>query len=132
MFGSKIKQVDTPPGSTTIIGAGTVIQGDLKSDGDIRIDGTLNGNVVSKSKLLIGNDGVIKGDVTSQDADILGNVSGDIRVSGLLQLRGQCLVQGNLYAGRLEVEPTATFNGSCHMGANVVELNAELGNAVNQ
>ena len=85
-----------------------------------------------QAKLLIGNDGVVKGDINCQDADILGNVSGDFRVNGLLQLRGQCLVQGNLFAGRLEVEPTATFNGSCHMGANVVELNAEMANAVNQ
>ncbi len=132
MFGTKAKPAETPTGSTTIIGAGTVIQGDISSNGDIRIDGTLNGNVSTKAKLLIGNDGVVKGDINCQDADILGNVSGDFRVNGLLQLRGQCLVQGNLFAGRLEVEPTATFNGSCHMGANVVELNAEMANAVNQ
>jgi hypothetical protein len=31
-------------------------------------------------------------------------------------------VNGNLYAGKLQVEPTATFNGQCHMGTNVVEM----------
>ena len=25
-------------------------------------------------------------------------------------------------AGKLQIEPTATFNGQCHMGANVVEI----------
>ena len=30
---------------------------------------------------------------------------------------------GNLYAGTLQIEPTATFNGQCHMGANIVEMN---------
>ena len=132
MFGSKIKPAETPSGSTTIIGNGTTIMGDIKSNGDIRIDGTLNGNITTQSKLIVGTEGVIKGDISCQDADILGNVSGDFRVNGLLQLRGQCLVHGNLYAGRLEVEPTATFNGSCHMGANVVELNSEMATAVNQ
>lgn len=132
MFGAKVKPAEAPSGSTTIIGNGTSIQGDISSNGDIRIDGTLNGNISTKSKLIVGTEGVIKGDISCQDADILGNVSGDFRVNGLLQLRGQCLVNGNLYAGRLEVEPTATFNGSCHMGANVVELNSEMASAVNQ
>ena len=50
----------------------------------------------------------------------------------MLQLRGKCNVDGDIYAGKLEVEPTATFNGRCHMGANVVKLNVELGLAVNQ
>jgi hypothetical protein len=39
-----------------------------------------------------------------------------------LQLRGDCVVNGNLYAGKLQVEPTATFNGQCHMGANIVDM----------
>ena len=37
------KTMETP--SVNIIGAGTVIEGDIKSDGDIRIDGTLNGSL---------------------------------------------------------------------------------------
>ena len=35
-----------------------------------------------------------------------------------LQLRGDCVVNGNVYAGKLQVEPTAIFNGQCHMGSN--------------
>jgi hypothetical protein len=31
-------------------------------------------------------------------------------------------VTGNVYAGKLQVEPSATFNGECHMGSNVVEM----------
>jgi len=31
-------------------------------------------------------------------------------------------VNGNIYAGKLQVEPSATFNGQCHMGANVVDM----------
>jgi hypothetical protein len=43
-------------------------------------------------------------------------------VQELLQLRGDCVVNGNIYAGKLQVEPSATFNGQCHMGANVVDM----------
>jgi len=37
-------------------------------------------------------------------------------------LRGSSIVNGNMYAAKLQVEPTATFNGECHMGANIVEM----------
>ena len=134
MFNSKTKTNDSPQAGsgTTIIGAGTVITGDITSNGDIRIDGTLIGNLSSKAKVLIGQDGVVEGDINGQQADIMGRVTGMLKIKELLQLRGKSNVNGELFAGKLEVEPTATFNGSCHMGANVVELTAELGNVANK
>ncbi|HMO60544.1 MAG TPA: polymer-forming cytoskeletal protein [Ferruginibacter sp.] len=129
---SKPKVADTPVGSTTIIGAGTVIRGNVSSDGDIRIDGTLIGNLDAKAKVLVGADGVVEGDIKGLDADILGKVTGQLKINELLQLRGRSNVSGEIFAGKLEVEPTATFNGNCHMGANVVELNSEMGNVVNK
>jgi cytoskeletal protein CcmA (bactofilin family) len=132
MFTSKTKINETPVGSTTIIGAGTVIHGDIESNGDIRIDGTLVGNLSSKAKVLIGQEGVVEGDIIGQQADIMGKVTGMIKIKELLQLKGKSTVSGEIYTGKLEVEPTATFNGSCHMGANVVELTAELGNVANK
>jgi len=127
MFAPKNKAGEPAQSSTTIIGAGTVITGDLESSGDIRIDGTLVGNLHSKAKVLIGQEGVVEGDINGQQADIMGKVTGMLRIRELLQLKGRCVVTGEIYTGRLEVEPTATFNGSCHMGANVVEINADNG-----
>jgi cytoskeletal protein CcmA (bactofilin family) len=131
MFNSKTKSIETPVGSATIIGAGTVIHGDIESSGDIRIDGTLIGNISAKAKVLIGTEGMVEGNINCQEGDILGKIKGNLNVMDLLQLRGKCNVNGDLMAGKLQVEPSAVFNGSCHMGANVVELNSELGNAVN-
>jgi len=134
MFNSKAKlsSGELSTGSTTIIGAGTVIKGDIKSDGDIRIDGVLTGNLYAKSKIFIGPEGAVEGDIHGEQADVLGKVTGQIKIKELLQLLGKCDVQGDIFAGKLQVEPTASFNGCCHTGANVVELNKELGNVVNQ
>ena len=134
MFNSKSKSsaTETPNGSITIIGAGTIINGNIESTGDIRIDGTLVGNINAKAKVLIGADGVVEGSVKGRQADVMGKVTGQMDIREVLQLRGKCNVDGDIYAGKLEVEPTAIFNGRCHMGANVVELNVELGLAVNQ
>lgn len=110
-------------GGATLISAGTVLKGDISSNSDLRIDGTVIGNIKSGAKIIVGTSGVVEGDITGNNADITGKVNGDIRARELLQLKGECLVSGNIYAGKLQVEPSATFNGQCHMGANIVEMN---------
>jgi cytoskeletal protein CcmA (bactofilin family) len=136
MFNSKSKSSfdDSTASATSIIGAGTTITGNVQSNGDIRIDGIIKGNLVAKAKILIGADGVIEGDIDGKQADILGKVTGKIKVADLLYLHGKAMVDGDIYAGKLQIEPTASFNGQCHMGANVVDLIAitERANVVNE
>jgi cytoskeletal protein CcmA (bactofilin family) len=113
---------------TTLIGAGTTLKGDISSNSDLRIDGTIIGNVNSTAKIVIGASGNVEGDISGNQADIVGKVSGNIKTKDLLQLRGDCVVNGNVTAGKLQIEPTAVFNGQCHMGkveggkVNIVEL----------
>lgn len=107
---------------TTLISSGTTIKGDISSNSDIRVDGTIIGNISSTAKIVVGNSGVVEGDINGNHADIVGKTSGTIKVKELLQLRGECVVNGNIYAGKLQIEPSATFNGQCHMGANVVGM----------
>jgi cytoskeletal protein CcmA (bactofilin family) len=127
MFNTKNKtemQETTNGGKgTTLISAGTTLKGDISSNGDLRIDGTIIGNIHSAAKIIVGSNGVVEGDISGNQADIVGKVSGNIRAKELLQLRGESIVAGNLYAGKLQVEPSSTFNGQCHMGANIVEMN---------
>jgi cytoskeletal protein CcmA (bactofilin family) len=125
MFNDKNKTNNAAPnGGTTLIGAGTTLSGNINSNGDLRIDGTVIGNITSAAKIIIGNTGYVEGDIQCQQADVTGKISGNVRAKEILQLRGDCVVDGNLYAGKLQVEPSATFNGQCHMGANVVEMQA--------
>jgi cytoskeletal protein CcmA (bactofilin family) len=113
---------------TTLIGAGTTVKGDISSNSDLRIDGTIIGNVNSTAKIVIGASGNVEGDISGNQADIVGKVSGNIKTKDLLQLRGDCVVNGNVHAGKLQIEPTAIFNGQCHMGKmddgkkNIVEM----------
>ncbi|MES1160355.1 MAG: polymer-forming cytoskeletal protein [Bacteroidota bacterium] len=119
MFNNKSKSESSespvPSGSASLIGSGTSMKGDITSSGDLRIDGILVGNIVCSAKVIIGANGVVEGDVSGQQADILGKVTGTIRVKELLQLRSNCQVNGNLYSAKLQIEPAATFNGQCHM-----------------
>ena len=88
---------------------------DITSSGDLRIDGTLIGNIICSSKVIIGANGVVEGDISGQQADIMGKVTGTIKVKELLMLKSNCLVNGNLHSAKLQIEPAAQFNGQCHM-----------------
>src|SRR6202000_2356527 len=120
MFNGKTKSEDMPGApsvgsSTSLIGAGTTMKGDITSNGDLRIDGTLVGNIHCSAKVVIGANGVVQGDINGQQADIMGKVTGTIKVKDLLQLKGGSHLNGNIQATKLQIEPTANFNGQCHM-----------------
>lgn len=134
MFNSKSRSEETASHTSTLVGAGTTITGNIESTGDIRIDGVLKGNLKAKAKVIIGTDGIVEGDIEGQHADIMGRVTGKIKVMELLYLHGSSMLNGDIYAGKLQIEPTAVFNGKCNMnGANIVELNnSSIANAVNQ
>jgi cytoskeletal protein CcmA (bactofilin family) len=128
MFNEKNKTIMQQPttngNGATLISSGTTLKGDISSNSDLRIDGTVIGNIKSSAKIIIGSSGVVEGDIDGNMADIVGKVSGNIKTKELLQLKGDSVVTGNLYAGKLQVEPTATFNGQCNMGANIVEMSS--------
>lgn len=132
MFSTKSKseiEINPSATSTSLIGAGTTIKGDIVSHGDIRIDGVLKGNIFGSAKVLIGSEGSVEGDVEGQQADILGKVTGKIVIKDLLNLRGKANIKGNISAGKLQVEPTVTLKGQCHIGegtvADVVAMKGE-------
>jgi cytoskeletal protein CcmA (bactofilin family) len=102
--------------SATLISAGTILNGDIISENDLRIDGTVKGNIKCSAKIIIGSTGFVDGNVEGGNADITGKVQGNIAVKEFLQLRGECNVTGNLSAVKLQIDPTATFNGQCQMG----------------
>lgn len=101
--------------SISRISAGTVIKGEIASPCDIRIDGTFEGKVQSKGRVVIGESALIKGDIVCENIDLWGKVEGNVFVKDTLALKEGCQVNGNLHIRRLSVELGATFNGSCKM-----------------
>lgn len=106
-----------PSAGATLIAAGTVLQGDVRSENDLRIDGTIHGNVTCTAKIIIGTTGLVEGHIQGTHADISGTVKGNITVRELLQLRAQGNIQGNIAAAKLQIDQQSTFNGQCQMGA---------------
>ena len=104
---------DTP--TVNMIGKGTSIKGDIRSDGDFRIDGSLIGSIQSNGKIVVGGTGTIEGEINCQNADISGMVKATIRVTELLSLKSTSRVNGEVKTSKLAIEPGAKFTGTCNM-----------------
>jgi len=96
----------------------TKITGNIESDGDIRIDGALEGNLNCRGRVVVGPEARIKGTIYGRNAEIMGNVEGEITVIDLLTLKGSAVIVGDLIMGKFSVEPGAYFSGTCKMSGS--------------
>ena len=126
---AKINEID--PNVVNKITTGTSITGDIISNGDIRIDGILKGNLNTKGKVVVGNEGVINGEIECKNADISGKVEGKIKVSELLSLSKSAKISGEITTNRLAIEPGAIFSGTCNMSSSSSSTYASVSSAAN-
>lgn len=126
---AKINEID--PNVVNKITTGTSITGDIISNGDIRIDGILKGNLNTKGKVVVGNEGVINGEIECKNADISGKVEGKIKVSELLSLSKSAKITGEITTNRLAIEPGAIFSGTCNMSSSSSSTYASVSSAAN-
>lgn len=112
-----MKQTKTAIDSATrnLIGNGTIIKGEIESAGDIRIDGTVTGTVRSNGKIVIGQSGLVEGEMECQQADISGNIKARLKVEGLTSMKASAVFEGELITAKLAIEVGAQFSGKCEM-----------------
>jgi cytoskeletal protein CcmA (bactofilin family) len=111
---AKMNETDNSA-AVNLISQGTEITGDIKSAGDIRIDGILNGNMVTRGKVVIGPTGRVKGEVECKNSEVSGLIDGKITVSQLLNLKASSKISGTIITSKLSIEPGALFTGNCTM-----------------
>ncbi len=109
------KTMEMETTAINIITDGTLVKGDITATGDFRLDGTLEGNIQLNGKLVIGDSGVVNGNVLCQNANVIGTVNGNLSVKELLSLHASARVRGDILINKLSIEPGATFSGKCRM-----------------
>ena len=76
----------TPPETViSIIGPGMKVIGNCETDGTIRIEGTVQGSVHAGKAVVVGKDGMVDGDIVTQDAVISGRVIGKLVAESRLE-----------------------------------------------
>jgi len=100
----------------SIIGPGMRVTGDCQTEGTLRIEGTVEGTVRAGKAVVLGKDGVVDGDITTQDAVIGGRVNGSIVAESRLELQATCIIEGEVRARRIKLEEGGRLNGTVHIG----------------
>jgi cytoskeletal protein CcmA (bactofilin family) len=117
---------DTQTSGVNTICDGATINGDIIATNDLRIDGRLNGTLETKGRVVVGDSGVITGDIRCNNVEVLGAVIGNIYASETVTLKAEAKMTGNITTKHFSVEPSITFNGFCKMGAEAMKANENL------
>jgi cytoskeletal protein CcmA (bactofilin family) len=99
-----------------VLGRSVVIRGDLSADGAFRIDGTIEGSVDSRASVVIGESGVVRGNVRGSDIVVAGQVVGNVICSGHLEIMAKGKICGDIDAQSVRIETGGVFRGTSRMG----------------
>jgi len=58
------------------IGAGTTIKGKITTNDDVRVDGVVEGDIETKTKVIVGENGTVNGEINAISATISGLIDG--------------------------------------------------------
>jgi cytoskeletal protein CcmA (bactofilin family) len=102
------------PPIRSLIGEGTVLQGDLGFADGVRIDGEVHGDVVATgdaSLVVISENARVFGEVKAAHVIINGEVRGPVHSTELLELQPKARIVGNVRYEVLEMHQGALIDG---------------------
>src|SRR5882762_6164464 len=108
-----------------VLGQSLTIRGDLNADGGFRIDGNVEGNVESKSAIVVGESGVVRGDVRGTDIVVAGTIQGNVTSTGHLEILAKGRIEGEIAAKSVHIETGGIFRGISHMGGSGGRVSGE-------
>ena len=108
-------QVSRKPGAPSIISADLSIVGDLSGEGEVQVDGSIDGDIRTKT-LLISESATVKGEIVVDTVRVYGSVNGQIKARAVTVAKSARVV-GDILHEKLSIENGAFLDGHCkHMG----------------
>ena len=95
----------------SLLAANLRMSGEIVLDGDLQVDGEVEGNV-SARKLVIGQTGSIKGNITAEDVTVAGKADGEVKAKRVI-LQDTAQITGNICYEVLGVAEGAVIEGEC-------------------
>ncbi len=109
-------------GTYTFLGKGVDFKGKAKFDGSVRIDGQFDGQIFSHDSLVIGEQGIVKGEITCETLICSGKIEGNIVASQKVQLLKPAVLIGSIRTPSFSVEEGVLYQGMCDMGASGIDV----------
>jgi cytoskeletal protein CcmA (bactofilin family) len=110
--------------SYTFLGKGVDFEGKAEFDSSVRIDGHFDGQIASQGTLIIGESGVVKGDITCESIISSGKIEGNIVATQKVQLLKPAVLIGDVRTSSFSVEEGVVFHGTCDMGVRGLDDSA--------
>lgn len=117
MFGNNKKPQTYQPVSgpvDTLISQHCTVEGNLLTQNSVKVDGRIQGNLQAMGQAIIGEHGLVMGDVHSTDLLVFGRLEGNVCAKAV-QLKPTARILGNIETETLQVEPGAFYQGSVTM-----------------
>ncbi|MBS1518412.1 MAG: polymer-forming cytoskeletal protein [Bacteroidetes bacterium] len=110
----------------TLISEGCKFEGNLSSPSTTKIDGHVVGNLRGESGIIIGEKGIVEGNVNAVDVTIYGTVKGNVKAHKL-ELKRTGAIEGDLNIEVLIAESGCKFTGNSKMGdlkpkSNIIDM----------
>ena len=106
-----------PAAGVCVIGAKTVLKGEITGDEDVVVEGTVEGEIKISRDLRVGAGGVVKATISAQSIVVSGEVSGDCTASTKVEIQSTGRLVGNIRAPRIMIAEGAMFRGNSDMSA---------------
>jgi cytoskeletal protein CcmA (bactofilin family) len=97
---------------SSIIGAGTVVRGNIAGEGSLEIYGRVDGDVNMTGEVLVGDTGAVLGQINAGRISVSGAVQGDVRGTEAVLLERGAKVVGDLSAPRIGIANGALVRGT--------------------
>jgi cytoskeletal protein CcmA (bactofilin family) len=97
------------------IAAGTIIEGNVRTEGDLRVDGKVIGNIICKGRLVSGPSSEILGDILCVNGNLEGMCRGNIQVNEVLKVAKSANIDGIISTKKLTVEEGAVVQAKINM-----------------
>jgi cytoskeletal protein CcmA (bactofilin family) len=98
----------------SFIGSGTEFQGELNVKGTLRVEGKLDGKV-NAAFVILGETGVIKGEVSAKKIIIGGKIEGNLRIQEIVEIKATGKVLGDIFTKKISITEGAKVNGKIEM-----------------
>lgn len=116
MFSKKNKVELDQQVISTLISEGCLIDGNLKAPAFVRIEGQITGDVHIDEGLILGEKGLVRGNVYTKEMIVYGTVYGNLHTYSL-EIRSTGRITGDIKTEILQVEPGGAHNGKLSMAA---------------
>jgi len=98
----------------TIFGEDFECEGNIKSKSTARIEGKITGNLFINKGIILGEKGIVNGNIDTETAVIFGTVNGNVKVKHL-EIKETGTIKGDVKTENLIVEMGGKYNGKLEM-----------------